>query len=111
MHESAHIQRERVKSAQPVLQSMKCPNCGGTSFDQGTMALYNSISYLVFNSEKRKFVTLGNSLNARVCLKCGRVELFAPAKALKKNKGIRQRCAGSRAAGEQNEDERSSSRP
>ena len=63
---------------------MKCPNCGGTGFDDGTMALYNSISYLVYNSEKEKFVTLGNSLNARVCLKCGRLEFFAPPKAFKK---------------------------
>ena len=63
---------------------MKCPNCGKTRFEDGSLALYNSISYLVFNSKKRPFVTLGNSLNARVCLNCGRVDLFAPPKAFKK---------------------------
>ena len=65
---------------------MKCPNCGGRRFEEGTLALYNSISYIVFSSKKNRFVTLGNSLNARVCLKCGRVDLFTPAKALVKKK-------------------------
>jgi len=69
----------------PLHPSFKsCPDCGGTKFDEGTVALYNSISYLVFSSEKHRFVTLGNSLKARVCLGCGRMELFAPPKAFKK---------------------------
>lgn len=62
----------------------ECPGCGSARFEEGTLALYNSISYLVFNSNKSRFVTLGNSLNARVCLDCGRVDLSVPPKAFKK---------------------------
>jgi len=65
---------------------MKCPNCGGKKFDEGTLGLYNSISYLVYNSEKHKFKTLGNSVNVRVCLKCGHLDIFIKAKALKETK-------------------------
>jgi hypothetical protein len=74
-------------SGQRAGKTGKCASCGGTDFEDGTIALYNSISYLVFSSQKRPFVTLGNSLRARVCLGCGRVELFAPAKAFKKTSG------------------------
>jgi hypothetical protein len=58
---------------------MECPACGGKEFDEGSMAIYNSISYLVYSSKKEQFLTLGNSLKARVCLGCGRLDLFAPA--------------------------------
>ena len=78
---------------------MKCPNCGKTRFEEGSLALYNSISYIVFNSEKRPFVTLGNSLRARVCLGCGRVDLFAPTKAFKKTNARRAAGGEQRAAG------------
>jgi len=77
---------------------VKCPNCGKTRFEEGSLALYNSISYIVFNSEKRPFVTLGNSLRARVCLGCGRVDLFAPKKAFKKPSGQRAADSGPGAA-------------
>ena len=65
----------------------RCPECGEIRSEEGTLALYNSISYIVFNSEKRPFVTLGNSMRCRVCLGCGRVELFAPVKALRETSG------------------------
>jgi predicted nucleic-acid-binding Zn-ribbon protein len=65
----------------------KCPSCGGSEYDEGTLALYNSISYVVFSSKKRPFVTLGNSLRSRVCLGCGRVEFYAPRRAFNKTSG------------------------
>ena len=80
---TGHRQKAVVSSRRKA--PTRCPACGGSEFEEGTLALYNSISYLVFNSEKNKYVTLGNSLNARVCLKCGRLELFAPPKAFKKS--------------------------
>jgi Zn ribbon nucleic-acid-binding protein len=64
----------------------ECPNCGGTDFDEGSLGLYNSISYVVYNSEKHKFKTLGNSVNVRVCLKCGHLDIFVKPKALKDEK-------------------------
>ena len=85
----------RINTIRTVLQTMKCPFCGGKRFEDGTLAIYNSISYIVFNSEKRPFVTLGNSLRARVCLDCGRVDLFAPKKAFEKKKGSREKAVGS----------------
>ena len=89
---------------------MKCPGCGGTRFDEGTLALYNSISYLVFNSGERKFVTLGNSLNARVCLKCGRVEFSVPPRALEKKAPANERATGP-LAGDKRPRRRPSPRP
>ena len=65
----------------------RCPECGEIRSEEGTLALYNSISYLVFSSERRPFVTLGNSLRSRVCLGCGRVELYAPARAVGETSG------------------------
>jgi len=77
--------RKAPRKAGPA--GLKCAVCGDTHFEEGTLALYNSISYIVFSSEKRPFVTLGNSLRARVCLGCGRVELYAPKKAFGKTSG------------------------
>jgi predicted nucleic-acid-binding Zn-ribbon protein len=77
-------------SGQRAEKTGKCPSCGGADFEEGTIALYNSISYMVFSSEKRPFVTLGNSLRSRVCLGCGRVELFAPRKDFGKERNDRE---------------------
>ena len=78
------MERKRMAKRRPASRNApsRCPGCGGSEFEEGTVALYNSISYLVFNSERNKYVTLGNSLNARVCLKCGRTDLYLPPKAL-----------------------------